>query len=1823
MKKPSKLLSIVLSATMLVGLLPVDPFTQKASAAEGRKTLEVRKTLHAPIIDGTLDDSVWSIDQSLDVLVGEGPARASKFGLLWDNQYLYVGVKAEDPAPMQDKSGNWFDQDNINLFFDPTLHRSTPYAKDDMQAGFVFRQDSATPEFHFGAALNTHAGKDEKDILRSIRKTDTGWNLEVAIPWDMLNFNPVLTKQLGFEIGVTDRFGDQEANQRTSFWSAFQTKSFWNDTSGFGTLVLNDDNPVTNQTNNVLLLENFDGIPNGALPQNWISDVNAGSNPFTVQRDTYGNARLVFDGKASGKQARVAAPVQWDNYTVEADVRFESVLDDGRWASLMFRGSSNGKAPYNQMALRQNGKYEVAMRKPDNSWSVIASGASNPLALNADYTMKVRVFDNNVKEYIKAKDDPNYTLLLDQSFTKDLLQRGKIGFQVDQSKVSFDNLKVTRITADRFDLTLPATVEALSGPLSVTGSVYFSDGLTETVASDRLKLYSTDESVLKVINNQVYPLRAGSATIKSVFGNAEASRTITVTPSATGAKVVKLNHTQGYELATTGVPVALDTWTFQTELSDFTSGTIRGNQLTWSTDSSAVTIAGNGITVRQKGVHQLSAQIDGVTVPLLVVAKDAGDAEYVLYEENFDNVSDGTMPQGWTRKEGTTVAAAAVRSGAFEINASASPDNPSRVLLPDYLGAFGDYKIEADVTHLAANDNARWHSIMFRIQNNDFPYYQMAVRKDATVTNGVEFAERTPANGWSVMDTGSYSEAIDPAKMYRYTVKARGNRVQEWIGDKLLVDTDNASAYAKGRIGLQANGSKMKVDNIRVTLQQEALPPMPVDRFVKVYEPETKIAMAPTVVAELANADQAAAWNNSPSPATVMLHLNDDLSISDASGSKTIGDVETILNSLGSRVIPAFHIRTEQAADKLIQLIEAKRIEDAFVVSDNGSLIKRVRTAAPLIRGILDLSGKSGKALTKDNLLDILRETTLSGSKIAILPQEAATLDNMAYLQQRTIVVWAKETADSKGKNVALHTLITAGANGIVTDSPDAAIQALAVYNNATTLVRKPYIIGHRGMPSTSPENTIESNRLALEAGADFIENDMFVTKDDHLVIIHDTVLQNTTNGTGNVEDFTLEELKRLNANKPYPKGFPDVKIPTLDEQIDLAREKGGMVYAEIKTSTPRAVDVLVKLIKEKKAEDIVNIMSFDSNQLKRFAQQMPEVPLGLLVGSPGSDTDANINKTLRDTLRTVQNQNVTFNAGYYNLGQKFMEAAKHRGVIISPWTINDKVDFTSFFLRGPFGITTDYAYYASDWNASLRADKEIYVLSVGENATLTANAESFKRVKEPVKPELVWLDGKELFETDGSTVKAKKPGTAHVLLRYTTVIGETNKYDLYTQPVTLEIKSPDGGNTGGDNGSDNGSENGGNNSGNNGSTGSGAPGGSTPSKPDDKAGVVSAADGKVGSEALKKAFEVSSNVEVHFTGSTLAVPADAWTDEARAKGGTLIVASDSAAYHFPASAWQPEQWAAQLGSPASPVTLRFTMKVLDGSEAASAASAVKAAGGQQIADAVHFEVEAVNADGKSVPVTFGSAYITRDMTVKGAVDPAKATGVQLFPETQQVRFVPTVFTTANGNTTAAMKRNGNSVYTIVQNDKSFSDMSGHWAKADVELLANKFVVDGVSDSRFDPERGITRAEFAALLVRALALNPASGSSEFRDVNAGSWYAKDVAAASAAGLIGGFEDGTFRPDQPVKREEQAAMLVRALSYAGIDISVTKSKQDDILGRYRDRDGIAWAQAELSAAVNAGLMNGMTADTLDAQSHATRAQSATMLKRFLSKAAFIN
>ncbi|MCP3774587.1 S-layer homology domain-containing protein [Paenibacillus sp. MZ04-78.2] len=386
--------------------------------------------------------------------------------------------------------------------------------------------------------------------------------------------------------------------------------------------------------------------------------------------------------------------------------------------------------------------------------------------------------------------------------------------------------------------------------------------------------------------------------------------------------------------------------------------------------------------------------------------------------------------------------------------------------------------------------------------------------------------------------------------------------------------------------------------------------------------------------------------------------------------------------------------------------------------------------------------------------------------------------------------------------------------------------------------------------------------------------------------------------------------------------------------------------------------------------------------------------------------------------------------------------------------------------------------------------------------------------------------------------------------------------------------------------------------------------------------GVIEVSGDSVDAFALQRAFEYSKEIKIKTKSEKLAIPADALAEALKKSKVSVTIINDNGTITLPLAALKLEALAKELGAELKDTKINVTIAKVASATAEDVTKAVQAVGGSPVQNAVDFNVTA-SGNSKSVNVDFGSTYVSRTLNVNKNLDAKKATGVLYNETTKKLSFVPSTFESKDGQTVATLKRNGSSIYTVIEANKSFEDLASHWSKADVELLANKLVVEGVSDKQFQPDRNITRAEFAALVVRSLGLNSVSANTSFTDINSSAWYAGVVAAASKAGIINGYEDSTFRPDAQITREELAAMIIRSLTYAGVASNVSESNQTQLLAKFKDSSKIVWAKKEIAAAVNAGIINGLTDDTIGSAEKATRSQAATMLKRYLKLADFIN
>ncbi|MBM7565959.1 S-layer homology domain-containing protein [Paenibacillus sacheonensis] len=418
----------------------------------------------------------------------------------------------------------------------------------------------------------------------------------------------------------------------------------------------------------------------------------------------------------------------------------------------------------------------------------------------------------------------------------------------------------------------------------------------------------------------------------------------------------------------------------------------------------------------------------------------------------------------------------------------------------------------------------------------------------------------------------------------------------------------------------------------------------------------------------------------------------------------------------------------------------------------------------------------------------------------------------------------------------------------------------------------------------------------------------------------------------------------------------------------------------------------------------------------------------------------------------------------------------------------------------------------------------------------------------------------------------------------------------------------------------------GGGNNGNNGNAGNGQTPEITPVKTEYGASIKGSASGETFTLPAKTLDQAIAMLTGQG-GQTIAIAADspgianvelparALLDALKTTPNlTISIQLDGASYDLPISA---------LNLPATIGTdAKIIIKIDQVSSALSQTIADKAAqAGVQLAGTpVQYGVF-LQSNGTTQELhEFGHTYVSRTIEIDRTLDASKSTAVLYNEETGEFTFVPATFKTVNGHTIVTIQRNGNSVYAVAQLNKTFGDLASHWAKTDVELMASKLIVKGLSNDTFGPNAAVTRAEFAAMVVRALGISEDQTGAAFNDVDGKDWFAGAVGAAVKAGLAKGYEDGSFKPNASINREEMAVMISRALAFTGKQPNTNGTLPLDV---FKDKSAIeAWAAAFVAQAVEAKIIEGNTNGNFAPDNKATRAEAAVMLKRLLDYADFI-
>lgn len=797
------------------------------------------------------------------------------------------------------------------------------------------------------------------------------------------------------------------------------------------------------------------------------------------------------------------------------------------------------------------------------------------------------------------------------------------------------------------------------------------------------------------------------------------------------------------------------------------------DEIVWSSEDAA--ISDGRVTVNEAGVYALTAKAGKYSRTVYLVSKYPEDTEYLLYENDFEDADAATLLTATA--DSSPDASFEVRDGQLVLSAMSSEGDSIRVLLPEWLGELGNYKISVDATVTAQANSSRWLSIMHRVQNSSYPYYQLCARATTTAGNGLELAYRNAAGEWEYHAKTSGDSNMSPDSLKRLTLSVAGSSAKMYENGALKGEATALSELQTGRIGLQASGCVAVFDNLRITLNLERT---------------TGATLAPAVISRVESEEQLESCAQG-SPDIALMTLGADGTIVNSEG-ESVCSATYALTLLPPDVIPAFSLpsSTEYDIDAIRNILTSLNASDVMVVSDDAALISELRTGAKQLIGALDLTDWHWSGA---KLIDARSETNRAGARICLLPNDYAQQQTVEFFNALGVSVWFETKSDDE---IEALRLITSGANGIIASDRELIYQCLSSELFPENSILRPVsVIGHRGMPAQAPENTIAGSALAAKYGANVIETDIYVTTDDILVVMHDSTLDRTANGSGNIEDMSYAQLcNYLVDDAPDASAiFSDAvttpqPIPTLWEYFELLKDTDTYLFIEIKSSQRARIAPLLKaLIDEYDFYDQCSVICFSKDTLKEIRKVIPELSVGYLC-----DTD-DFSKILASTAECES----SYNPAHANLTSSLLRSLSIRGILSWPWTVNDSQDFDRFYLLGVGGITTNYANYAQNYVKRLSTERIKYTLSVGESVDLGVKAEYYgagrgaedfeNALLSTKKAELFVIDGNSALSFDGSSLTAYETGEATVILRLAFTLNNGATAYVYTQPVRITVE--------------------------------------------------------------------------------------------------------------------------------------------------------------------------------------------------------------------------------------------------------------------------------------------------------------------------------------------------------------------------------------------------------------------------------------------------
>ncbi len=227
-----------------------------------------------------------------------------------------------------------------------------------------------------------------------------------------------------------------------------------------------------------------------------------------------------------------------------------------------------------------------------------------------------------------------------------------------------------------------------------------------------------------------------------------------------------------------------------------------------------------------------------------------------------------------------------------------------------------------------------------------------------------------------------------------------------------------------------------------------------------------------------------------------------------------------------------------------------------------------------------------------------------------------------------------------------------------------------------------PTLVAHRGLSSLFPQNTIPAFEGAAEYGFKYYELDVHTTKDGEWVVIHDDTVDAMTDGEGEVETFTLEEIRVLKIDGGNGvENYEDLAVPTLRESLDVCKATGILPVIELKKCDTQYLPELIEMLEEYGLSHEAKIISFNEEYIEQYRRLDSEIDILYLSNDP----------SVEDIDWCIEN-NFGINFNCWNLASCFdaITYAKKEGVTIAAWTVDNTIFADIMVLFGAEYITTN-----------------------------------------------------------------------------------------------------------------------------------------------------------------------------------------------------------------------------------------------------------------------------------------------------------------------------------------------------------------------------------------------------------------------------------------------------------------------------------------------------------------------------------------------------